>query len=210
MAGAVTAAVNVPSAASAAPNGAAFASLNTAPRHPASPVKPAAAEVRTTSALSADRFSLATRKVAFAQADEATAAKKAAAKIAARKAAARKAAAQRAAARKAAQQRAAVGSSGSPRQVAQAMLGQFGWSGSQYGCLVPLWGKESGWSTSASNPSSGAYGIPQALPGNKMSSAGPDWQSNPATQIKWGLQYIQSTYGSPCGAWSHEQSAGWY
>ena len=56
----------------------------------------------------------------------------------------------------------------------------------------------------------GAYGIPQALPGSRMASAGPDWQTNAATQIRWGLQYIKSTYGSPCAAWDHEQATGWY
>jgi len=100
--------------------------------------------------------------------------------------------------------------SGSPQQIAAAMLGSFGWSSDQFGCLQSLWNAESGWNPSASNPISGAYGIPQALPGSKMASAGPDWQTNPATQIKWGLGYIQSVYGSPCAAWSHEQSAGWY
>ena len=62
----------------------------------------------------------------------------------------------------------------------------------------------------AANPGSGAFGIPQALPGSRMASAGPDWQTNPATQITWGLGYIRDTYGSPCAAWSHEQAAGWY
>ncbi|WP_242619845.1 lytic transglycosylase domain-containing protein [Actinomadura fibrosa] len=79
----------------------------------------------------------------------------------------------------------------------------------QFGCLVNLWNKESHWNTHAANPS-GAYGIPQALPGSKMSSAGPDWQNNATTQIKWGLGYIKSRYSSPCGAWSHSQSTGWY
>ena len=90
------------------------------------------------------------------------------------------------------------------------MLGSYGWSSSQFGCLVSLWDLESGWNVYASNPSSGAYGIPQALPGSKMASAGSDWQSNAATQIRWGLGYIKSLYGSPCGAWSHEQADGWY
>jgi len=99
--------------------------------------------------------------------------------------------------------------SGNPQQIASAMLGSFGWSSSQFGCLVSLWNLESGWDVYASNPS-GAYGIPQALPGSKMASAGPDWQSNAATQIRWGLGYIKSLYGSPCGAWSHEQATGWY
>jgi hypothetical protein len=100
--------------------------------------------------------------------------------------------------------------SGSPRQIAQAMLGSFGWSSSQFACLDPLWAHESGWSVTAHNASSGAYGIPQALPGSKMASAGPDWQTNATTQIKWGLRYIKGTYGSPCAAYSHEQSTGWY
>jgi hypothetical protein len=153
------------------------------------------------------------RAYAEAAAKAAAARKAAAAKAAAahRAAAARAAAA--AAAKRAAQQRAArqhAIRSGSPTQIAQAMLGQYGWSASQYSCLYPLWEHESGWNPAASNPSSGAFGIPQALPGSQMASAGSDWQTNPATQIKWGLSYIQSRYGSPCGAWAHEQSSGWY
>ena len=89
------------------------------------------------------------------------------------------------------------------------MLGSYGWSSSEFGCLVSLWNTESGWDVHASNPS-GAYGIPQALPGWKMASAGPDWQTDAATQIRWGLGYIKGTYGSPCGAWAHEQADGWY
>ena len=100
--------------------------------------------------------------------------------------------------------------SGSPQQVAAAMLGSFGWSSSQFSCLDPLWEHESGWSVTAANPGSGAYGIPQALPGSRMASAGPDWQTNAATQITWGLEYIKGTYGSPCAAWAHEQATGWY
>ena len=90
------------------------------------------------------------------------------------------------------------------------MLASFGWSSSQFSCLDQLWSHESGWSVSAANPSSGAYGIPQALPGSKMASAGPDWQTDAATQIRWGLGYIKGSYGSPCGAWAHEESVGWY
>jgi len=100
--------------------------------------------------------------------------------------------------------------SGSPQQIAEAMLGSFGWSSSQFSCLDPLWAHESGWSVSAYNAGSGAFGIPQALPGSRMASAGPDWQTNAATQIRWGLEYIKGTYGSPCGAWDHEQATGWY
>jgi hypothetical protein len=99
--------------------------------------------------------------------------------------------------------------SGSPEQIAQAMLASFGWSSSQFSCLYPLWEHESGWSVTAANPD-GAYGIPQALPGSKMASAGPDWQTDAATQIRWGLEYIQGSYGSPCGAWAHEEATGWY
>jgi hypothetical protein len=147
------------------------------------------------------------------------------ARIAAARAAAERVAAQRAAARQAAanaaaaqtttakttvSSSAAVQPSGSPQQVALAMLGSFGWSSSQFSCLVSLWARESGWNIYASNPSSGAFGIPQALPGSKMASAGADWQSNAATQIRWGLGYIQQTYGSPCAAWDHSEALGWY
>ena len=97
-----------------------------------------------------------------------------------------------------------------PREIAQALLGEFGFSQNEFGCLDSLWTRESGWSVNADNPSSSAYGIPQALPGEKMSSAGSDWATNPATQIRWGLGYIQDRYGSPCGAWGHSESYGWY
>jgi hypothetical protein len=99
--------------------------------------------------------------------------------------------------------------SGDPRDIARAMLAEYGWSQSQFGCLDSLFTRESGWRTTAANPS-GAYGIPQALPGSKMASEGADWRYNPETQIRWGLGYIQARYGSPCGAWGHSQSHGWY
>src|SRR5215468_1379938 len=167
-----------------------------------------------------ERQALQQLQVAQIAAEKAAAAKRAAAaKAAAAKAAAQRAA-QQAAQQRAAQQRAAQQAaqkqpapsapSGSPQQIAQQMLGQFGWSSSQFSCLQPLWEHESGWNVYASNPSTGAYGIPQALPGSKMASVGPDWQSNAATQIRWGLGYIKSLYGSPCGAWAHSQSTGWY
>lgn len=94
--------------------------------------------------------------------------------------------------------------------IASGMLGGYGWGQDQFGCLVSLWNKESGWNYQAYNPSSGAFGIPQALPGSKMASAGADWQTSARTQIAWGLGYISARYGSPCGAWSHSQSYGWY
>lgn len=100
--------------------------------------------------------------------------------------------------------------SGTPQQIAMAMLPSFGWSAGEFSCLNSLWQRESGWNPYAANPSSGAYGIPQALPGSKMASAGADWQTSAATQIRWGLGYIRATYGSPCGAWGHESSYGWY
>lgn len=101
-------------------------------------------------------------------------------------------------------------SEGDPRDIARALMPQFGFSSDQFGCLDSLWMRESGWNPSAQNASSGAYGIPQSLPGSKMASAGADWATNPATQIKWGLGYIQDRYGSPCGAWGHSESYGWY
>ncbi|MDK8601773.1 hypothetical protein CYK24_06940 [Trueperella bernardiae] len=99
---------------------------------------------------------------------------------------------------------------GSSREIAQGMLASYGWGMDQWACLDALWQRESGWNSQAANPSSGAYGIPQALPGSKMASAGADWQTNPATQISWGLGYIAGRYGSPCGAWGHSQARGWY
>ena len=91
-----------------------------------------------------------------------------------------------------------------------ALMLKAGFKISQFPCLDKLWKKESGWNHRAANPSSGAYGIPQSLPGSKMASEGSDWKSNPATQIKWGLGYIEGRYGSPCSAWSHSQNVGWY
>lgn len=97
-----------------------------------------------------------------------------------------------------------------PRDIAQSLLSEFGFGADQFGCLDSLWTRESGWRVNADNPSSSAYGIPQALPGAKMASAGADWATNPETQIRWGLGYIQDRYGSPCGAWAHSESNGWY
>jgi hypothetical protein len=99
---------------------------------------------------------------------------------------------------------------GSAEQIGYDMLPSFGFNQTtQWSCLEQLWMRESGWNWDAENPD-GAYGIPQAFPGSKMASAGADWQTNPATQIKWGLEYISSIYGTPCGAWDEELSAGGY
>jgi hypothetical protein len=94
---------------------------------------------------------------------------------------------------------------GTAQSIGYNMLPAFGFSQqTQWTCLLDLWNRESGWMYDAENPSSGAYGIPQALPGYKMATAGTDWQTNPATQIKWGLTYITQTYGTPCAAWNFE------
>jgi hypothetical protein len=97
-----------------------------------------------------------------------------------------------------------------PQQLAERMLGQFGWPASQFQYLNLLWARESGWNVYAANPYSGAYGIPQAVPGAKMAAAGPNWRTSARTQILWGLGYIKATYGSPLAAWDHELATGWY
>jgi hypothetical protein len=99
---------------------------------------------------------------------------------------------------------------GSAQAIAKGLLAGHGWSSGQFTCLVSLWNRESGWNYRAYNASSGAYGIPQALPGSKMASVGSDWRTNPTTQIRWGLNYIAARYGTPCNAWAHSQATGWY
>ena len=99
---------------------------------------------------------------------------------------------------------------GTAQAIAYEMVIARGWGDDQFACLVALWNKESGWRVNAYNASSGAYGIPQSLPGSKMGSVAPDWETNPATQITWGLNYIGGRYGTPCGAWEHSESVGWY
>jgi resuscitation-promoting factor RpfB len=99
-------------------------------------------------------------------------------------------------------------------QLADKMAAAAGWDRRQRTCLDLLWTYESAstWSPTVTNPTPGAhaYGIPQALPADKMAAAGPDWRTSPATQIRWGLSDIASMYGSPCGAWDHELSDNWY
>lgn len=162
-----------------------------------------------------------------AAAQEVAAQEAAAEEAAAQEAAAQEAAAQEVAAQEAAPEPAAVeepveepveeepvapapAPSGDPRSIARGMLGSYGWGDDQWGCLESLWSRESGWNPSAENPSSGAYGIPQALPASKMATAGSDWATNPATQIEWGLGYISGRYGTPCGAWAHSEAHNWY
>jgi hypothetical protein len=93
----------------------------------------------------------------------------------------------------------------------KALASSRGWgAGAQWACLDELWTRESGWRMVWNYGGSGAYGIPQSLPAGKMAAAGADYMTDPATQIRWGLGYIASTYGTPCDAWAHETSAGWY
>ena len=99
---------------------------------------------------------------------------------------------------------------GSAKAIAADLVAARGWSAGQFDCLDSLWTKESNWKVRADNPTSSAYGIPQALPGSKMASAGSNWRTNAHTQISWGLGYIADRYGSPCGAWSHSKSHNWY
>jgi hypothetical protein len=99
---------------------------------------------------------------------------------------------------------------GTAQAIAYEMVLARGWDQGEFDCLVALWNRESHWNVYAHNTSSGAYGIPQALPGTKMATAGADWATNPATQITWGLGYIAARYGTPCGAWGHSEAKGWY
>jgi len=171
----------------------------------ASPITPVAPPVL------ADQADLDRALAAYAQKQKAAAAQ-ARAERARELARAERRAQIRASERRASRARTSVSTSnvsyGSPRAIARDMLAKRGQS-DQFGCLDNLWTRESGWRTTASNPS-GAYGIPQALPGSKMASAGDDWRTNPATQIRWGLGYIDGRYGTPCNAWAHFQSRGWY
>jgi hypothetical protein len=163
-----------------------------------------AAEVRAEEARAA-RVRAAKARAAKARAANARAAKAARAGLA--RAARAKAARARSAARSPSR---SVSSPGDPRSTARALMSRYGFAASQFGCLDSLWVKESGWNYRATNPSSGAYGIPQSLPATKMASAGSDWRTNPTTQIRWGLNYIRDRYGSPCAAWAHSQRTNWY
>lgn len=156
---------------------------------------------------------------AYLKAEEERKAREEAERKAAEEAAAKKAA-EEAAAKEAAQKKrtqptgtapvAGTPDPGSAKAYAADQVAARGWGTEQYDCLVALWQKESGWNHYAYNASSGATGIPQALPGSKMASAGADWQTNYETQINWGLGYISGRYGNPCGAWSHSQATNWY
>lgn len=99
---------------------------------------------------------------------------------------------------------------GTAKAYAQEYIAKRDWGLDQFSCLVNLWTKESNWRHLAKNPSSGAYGIPQALPGSKMASEGADWMTNPETQIRWGVKYIAARYKTPCGAWVFFTENNWY
>ncbi|EST39026.1 hypothetical protein N566_04295 [Streptomycetaceae bacterium MP113-05] len=162
------------------------------------------ADAQSTAAQAADKQSA--QEAARKQAAEAAAAKKEAAEEAAEKAKEREEA--QAASRSAERTNFAVQSSYSVADV-QAMARQIVGAG-QYQCFSNIVDHESGWNYTATNPSSGAYGLVQALPASKMSSAGADWRTNPGTQIKWGLNYMNDRYGSPCGAWDFWQANNYY
>ncbi|MGW7520807.1 aggregation-promoting factor C-terminal-like domain-containing protein [Streptomyces sp. NPDC054796] len=160
-----------------------------------------------------------------AQAEAKKSAEEAARKKAAKDAAAKRAAAEKAAAEKLAKEREKKQEAASRsaerdagdfaqqssysisevKSMAQQIVG-----GGQFQCFSEIVERESGWNYKATNASSGAYGLVQALPGSKMASAGADWRTNPATQIKWGLNYMNDRYGSPCGAWDFWQANNWY
>lgn len=101
---------------------------------------------------------------------------------------------------------ASAAEAGSAQAIAQDMIGDT----AQFECFSNIVEHESGWDHTATNPSSGAYGLVQALPASKMAEAGSDWKTNPATQIEWGLGYMNERYGSPCDAWDFWQANGWY
>jgi hypothetical protein len=126
-------------------------------------------------------------------------------------AAAKKAAEEKAARRRALKNRGYQPGVTDPKKIARQILqNKYGYGSSQFSCFNNIIMRESMWRINATNPSSGAYGIPQALPGSKMATIASDWRTNPATQIIWGIEYMKDRYGSPCGAWGFKSSNGWY
>jgi hypothetical protein len=105
---------------------------------------------------------------------------------------------------------AATPETGTIKEFAYGLVTANKWGRDQYSCLVSLWERESNWRWDAMNKSSGAYGIPQSLPGRKMAEMGADWVTNPETQVRWGVSYIKSRYGAPCGAMAHSNKFNWY
>jgi hypothetical protein len=171
------------------------------------------AQIEDTARLAADRNDANASIAAVQEQDRVAAVAAAQAAAAARREAAKKAAREKARKALAAKKQAILeNAQADPRAAARALLPEFGFGDGQWGCLDTLWMGESGWRYTASNSSSGAYGIPQSLPGSKMATIASDWRTNPVTQIRWGLTYIKSSYGTPCGALSAWQSRSphWY
>jgi hypothetical protein len=126
-------------------------------------------------------------------------------------AAAKKAAEEKAALKRALENRGYEPGVTDPKEIARQILkNKYGFGASQFNCFNNIIMRESMWRVNATNPSSGAYGIPQALPGSKMATIASDWRTNPATQIIWGIEYMKDRYGSPCAAWNFKSARGWY
>jgi murein DD-endopeptidase MepM/ murein hydrolase activator NlpD len=171
------------------------------------------AQIEDTARLAADRNNTNASIAAVQEKDRVAAVAAAQAAAAARREAALKVARDKARKALAAKKQAILeNAQADPRAAAQALMPEFGFDEGQWGCLDKLWMGESGWRYTAENSSSGAYGIPQSLPASKMATVGADYRTNPVTQIRWGLKYIKSSYGTPCGAWDAWQSRSphWY
>ena len=171
------------------------------------------AQIEDTARLAADRNETNASIAAVQEKDRVAAVAAAEAAAEARREAAKKVAREKARRALAAKKQAILANAqADPRAAARALLPEFGFSDSQFGCLDQLWVGESNWRYTAENSSSGAYGIPQSLPGSKMATVASDWRTNPATQIRWGLKYIKSSYGTPCSALNAWQSRSphWY
>lgn len=187
------------------------ASASAQPSTPQDALAQATADARvTTEKAAADKAAADKAAADQAAAAKAAADKAAADKAAADKAAADKAAADQAAAAKAAAEAQPVNDPAGAQAYAASRLAAFGWGQNQMQALITLWNKESDWSTTATNPTTGAYGIVQSLPGSKMATVGADWQTNYKTQIDWGLDYIKKSYGSPANALAFHLSHNWY
>jgi hypothetical protein len=171
------------------------------------------AQIEDTARLAADRNNTNASIAAVQEKDRVAAVAAAQAAAAARREAALKVARDKARKALAAKKQAILeNAQADPRAAAKALMPEFGFDEGQWGCLDKLWMGESGWRYTAENSSSGAYGIPQSLPASKMATVGADYRTNPVTQIRWGLKYIMSSYGTPCGAWDAWQSRSphWY
>jgi membrane protein involved in colicin uptake len=169
----------------------------------------AAAKAKAAAAAKAKAKAAAAAK-AKAQAEQRERAAKATQAAAAAKEATRAAAAQRAAKAAHALRSVPAGDAADHREYARTAAAKRGWGETEFGCLDAIWTQESQWKVGATNPTSGAYGIPQSLPGDKMASAGSDWRTNAHTQIDWGLDYIAGRYKTPCAAWAFKAKTGWY